>query len=85
MNEYTVVLIIITLVNFIIAILNFAKSSGKDTRDLRDSNIKLTESNNNLSSQLEKITSDNDKDHNTFFKKINDHETRITVLEDHDK
>lgn len=81
MNEYTVVLVIITLVNFVIAILNFAKASGKDTRDLKDAVIKLTVTMQNQNTKLIEETQHNNEDHNTFHKRINNHETRITVLE----
>lgn len=85
MGEYDVFLVIVTVVNFAIAILNFAKASGKDTRDLKDAIIKLTTTMEYQNSKLVEETSKNDDDHKTFYKTLNNHETRIGILEDHEK
>lgn len=84
MTQYDVVLTIILLVNFVVSILSFSKSNSKDTRDLRDSIIALNANISHLNSKLEEDALKNKQDHEHFYKKINSHETRISILEDHD-
>lgn len=84
MTQYDVVLTIISLVNFVVLILNFSKSNSKDTRELRDSIIALNTNISNLNNKLDETAKLNKEDHAHFYKKINSHETRITVLEKHE-
>lgn len=92
MTEYGVVVIFITLANFIILILNFAnnrnsedkkekRADNKENRTLRDCIIELTVEIKNLNEKLSDNTLANKKDHDHFYKITNNHETRITVLE----
>lgn len=92
MTKYDVVVIFITLANFIILILNFVnnrnstdkketREENKDKRDLRDSIIELTVEIKNLNEKLSENAVKNKQDHDHFYKITNNHETRITVLE----
>lgn len=95
MTEYDVILIIFALVAFVLSILSYvdkkhegktksAKEDNKETNKLRESIIELNANISNLNDQLKRFNEKNEQDHKHFYKKINDHETRITVLEDHD-
>ncbi len=92
MTEYDVVVIFIALTSFVLSILQFVnnrnstnrkekREDNKETRDLRDCIIELTVEIKNLNEKLNDNAVINKKDHDHFFKITNNHETRITVLE----
>lgn len=74
MNEWTVVTVVIALIGMVSV---FARAAWKLATALQSN----TDATKNQTEILNQLKSDNKKDHDKFSDKLEDHETRISVLE----
>lgn len=74
MTEWGVFGVIVAIVAFVVTVVT-------PIIKLNSTIIKLTTIVENMSRNLEELTERNSNTHSRIFDKLNDHETRITVLE----
>ncbi len=78
MNEWGVVIVIISLVGLIISFIN---PTVKTTKVIQQN----TDAINNLTKEINSLTTNNQKDHDHFFKEINSLNKHVALLQEKHK
>lgn len=83
MTQWEVLLVIIVVIELIVLVINnFVSPSTKNNLHIAKVIQKNTDAIENLTKEINSLTTDNEKDHNTFFKEINNLNKEVGILKE---